>query len=51
MVKFTAFGDLHYDEVAGGNKRIEELIEHIRVAKPDFVISLGDFVYEWTRPW
>lgn len=42
MIKFTVFGDLHFDEVADGNKRVSELVEHIRAAKPDFVVSLGD---------
>lgn len=42
MIKFTVFGDLHFDEVSDGNKRVSELVEHIKVAKPDFVVSLGD---------
>ena len=28
MIKFTVFGDLHFDEVSDGNKRVDELIEH-----------------------
>ena len=42
MIKFTVFGDLHFDEVSDGNKRVSELVEHIKVVKPDFVVSLGD---------
>ncbi len=42
MIKFTVFGDLHFDEVSDGEKRVNELVEHIKAAKPDFVISLGD---------
>jgi len=42
MIKFTVFGDLHFDEVDDGNKRVNELVEHIKSVKPDFVISLGD---------
>ena len=42
MIKFTVFGDLHYDEVSDGNKRVSELVEHIKSSQPDFVISLGD---------
>ena len=42
MIRFTVFGDLHYDEVSDGEKRVNELVEHIKAVKPDFVISLGD---------
>lgn len=42
MIKFTVFGDLHYDEVSDGEKRVNELVEHLKAVKPDFVISLGD---------
>ena len=42
VINFTVFGDLHYDEVSDGEKRVNELVEHIRAVKPDFVISLGD---------
>lgn len=42
MIRFTVFGELHYDEISDGEKRVAELIEHIKAVKPDFVISLGD---------
>ena len=42
MIKFMAFGDLHYDDVPDGDRRIDELLEHIQMSNPDFVISLGD---------
>ena len=42
MIKFTVFGDLHYDETSDGDKRVSELVEHVNAAKPDFVVSLGD---------
>ena len=42
MIKFTVFGDLHYDEVTDGSERIEELLSHVQEAQPDFVVSLGD---------
>lgn len=42
MIKFLVFGDLHYDEVSDGDRRINELTEHIKQIKPDFVVSLGD---------
>lgn len=42
VIKFTVFGDLHFDEVEDGNRRVNELVEHIKSVKPDFVISLGD---------
>lgn len=42
MVKFMVFGDLHYDEMPDGDRRIAEMLVHIKETKPDFVISLGD---------
>ena len=42
MIKFTIFGDLHFDEVEDGSRRVNELVEHIKSDNPDFVISLGD---------
>lgn len=42
MIKFLAFGDLHYDEVPDGNRRIDELVAKAKETKPDFMISLGD---------
>lgn len=42
MIKFTVFGNLHFDEVADGENRINQLIQHIKIGKPDFIISLGD---------
>lgn len=42
MIRFTVFGDLHYDEVSDGEKRVNELVEHIKEVKPNFVVSLGD---------
>ena len=42
MIKFTVFGDLHYDELPNGDKQIEELIEHTKAANPKFMVSLGD---------
>ena len=31
MIRFTVFGDLHYDEVSDGEKRVNELVGHIVV--------------------
>ncbi|MBQ8279659.1 MAG: metallophosphoesterase [Roseburia sp.] len=42
MIKFTVFGDLHYDEVPDGSRRIEELLAGMKETKPDFIVSLGD---------
>ena len=41
-MKFLVFGDLHYDEVEDGDRRIDELVTHIGEVNPDFVVSLGD---------
>ena len=37
------FSDLHYDEIVDGDKRLNELINAIKIERPDFCISLGDF--------
>lgn len=42
MIKFLVFSDLHYDEVADGDKRIEELLESAKKRDLDFIVSLGD---------
>lgn len=42
MIRFLAFGDLHYDEMSDGDERIDELLCHIRENQSDFCISLGD---------
>ena len=39
-MKFTVFGDLHYDELPNGNKQIEELIEHVKVVNPEFIMEM-----------
>ena len=36
------FGDLHYDELPDGDRRVDELLTHIKQTKPQFVVSLGD---------
>lgn len=43
MIRFLAFGDLHYDEMKDGDRRIDELLVQIKENKPDFCISLGDY--------
>lgn len=45
MVRFFAFGDIHYDEMSDGDRRIDELLRHIKESKYDFCISLGDCCY------
>lgn len=45
MIKFMAFGDLHYDDVPDVDRRIAELLAHAEETKPDFIISLGDLCY------
>ena len=42
MIKFLVFGDLHYDEVADGDRRIEEILENAQKRDLDFIVSLGD---------
>ena len=43
MVRFMVFSDLHYDEMADGDKRLNELINVIKIEQLDFCVSLGDF--------
>lgn len=42
MLRFLMFGDLHYDEVDDGDRRIDEIMENVKEKKPDFIVSLGD---------
>ena len=39
---FLAAGDLHYDDIPDGERRLKELAEEIKRQKPDFVVFLGD---------
>lgn len=41
-MRFLVFGDLHYDEVDDGDRRVSELVTRIEEANPDFVVSLGE---------
>lgn len=43
MIKFMVFGDLHYDEMQDGDKRLDELKSKLKEYSPDFCVSLGDF--------
>lgn len=42
MIRFLVFGDVHYDHLPDGSRRVQELMEAIREEKPDFALSLGD---------
>ena len=42
MIRFLVFGDLHYDEVADGDRRIEEILANAQKRDLDFIVSLGD---------
>ena len=42
MIKFLVFSDLHYDEAADGDKRIEDILTSARKRDLDFIVSLGD---------
>lgn len=42
MLRFLVFTDLHYDEVADGDNRIEEILANARKRDLDFIVSLGD---------
>lgn len=42
MIRFLVFSDLHYDEVADGDKRIDDILTHAQKRNLDFIVSLGD---------
>lgn len=42
MIRFLVFSDLHYDEAADGDKRIEDILKSARKRDLDFIVSLGD---------
>lgn len=42
MIRFLVLGDLHYDEVADGDRRIEEILDVAKKRNLDFIVSLGD---------
>ena len=42
MIKFLVFSDLHYDDVADGDKRVEDILICARNKHLDFIVSLGD---------
>ena len=42
MIRFLVFGDLHYDEVADGDRRIDEILADAKRRDLDFIVSLGD---------
>ena len=41
-MRFLVAGDLHYDDIPDGERRLELLTEEIGRQKPDFVVFLGD---------
>lgn len=42
MIRFLIFSDLHYDDAAGGDKRLDNILEKARSRSVDFIVSLGD---------
>lgn len=42
MIRFLVFSDLHYDEVADGDERIDNILRNARRRQLDFIVSLGD---------
>ncbi|MFT8348370.1 metallophosphoesterase family protein [Clostridium saccharoperbutylacetonicum] len=44
-IKFAIFSDLHYDEIQDGNERIDDFLSHIKKAKAEFIVDLGNFCY------
>jgi predicted phosphodiesterase len=42
-VKFGAFTDLHIPTMHDGKERLTAFMDSMKIAKPDFIIELGDF--------
>ncbi len=42
MIRFLVFSDLHYDEAADGDERINEILTCAKERTIDFIVSLGD---------
>lgn len=42
MLRFLVFSDLHYDEVADGDRRVEDIAASAQKRDLDFIVSLGD---------
>lgn len=42
MIRFLVFSDLHYDDTADGDKRIDHILAKAGGKQLDFIVSLGD---------
>lgn len=42
MLRFLVFSDLHYDEVADGDRRVDDIVASAQKRNLDFIVSLGD---------
>ena len=42
MIRFLVFSDLHYDDFADVDKRVEEIVTRAKSKQLDFIVSLGD---------
>lgn len=41
MIRFLVFGDVHYDHLPDGSRRVQELMEVIREEKTEFCTFIG----------
>ena len=45
MIRFLVFGDLHLEDCADGQQRLETILRHAKDEQVDFIISLGDLCF------
>ncbi|MBE5803586.1 MAG: hypothetical protein E7316_03640 [Clostridiales bacterium] len=45
MIRFLVFGDLHLEDCADGQERLETILRHAREEQVDFIVSLGDLCF------
>lgn len=49
MIRFLVFGDLHLEDCADGEDRLETILNHAKDEQVDFIVSLGDLCFPTER--
>jgi UDP-2,3-diacylglucosamine pyrophosphatase LpxH len=49
-VKFGMIADIHFDLTPDADRRLDAFLQKVETEKPDFVVSLGDFVHNSRLP-
>ncbi|MDR1225266.1 MAG: metallophosphoesterase [Tannerella sp.] len=50
VLKFGLIADIHFGLVYDADRRLDAFLQKVEIEKPDFVISLGDFVHNSRLP-